>query len=178
MANVSKAEAFLRIFNLFSASVFSIRYSQFWVWGLWFSFLNIKTRTSSAEVVIRLSTCEPPLRLVARWQAWMETTASPATPWWRCWGSTATAWWPCWRPSSMIRCSTGGWWTVRDRWLRTNQKLSCCCLPLCSALVKTARTGHLSDLDYIINNSRSFSLVIYQYNSILVKVLILYTFKK
>lgn len=64
--------------------------------------------------------CKACFWLDARWQAWMVTTASPATQWWRCWGSTGTVSWPCWRPLSMTRCSTGGSWTVRARSVTLN----------------------------------------------------------
>lgn len=65
MVNVSKAEAF---FNLFSMSVFSIRNSKLWVWGLWpfiFKYKDKNVVCWSKLVYI----CEPPLWLAARWQA-------------------------------------------------------------------------------------------------------------
>lgn len=125
-------------------SIFSICYSKLWGWGLRaFIFKcedkNAVCRNCYKFVYIR----EPPLWLAARWRAWMETTASPATPWWRCWGSTGTASWPCWRPSSTIRCSTGGSWTVREHRLRTDHKLSRCLLLSCSALVKNCQNVSL-----------------------------------
>lgn len=138
MANVSKAETF---FNLFSMTVFSIRYSELWVWGLWSFIFKYKDNNLVCRSYKFVYICEPPLWLAARWQAWMETTASPATQWWRCWGSTGTASWPCWRPSSTIRCSTGGWWTVRE--LHTNQELSWRLLLWCSALAKNCQNVSL-----------------------------------
>lgn len=93
-----------------------------------FSSVNQSCGWYECDPILTLGHCGFPFR----WQAWMVTTGSLVTQWWRCCVSTETASWLCWRHLCTTHCSTGGWWIVsinyplkRQDWIQHSY-----CLPV------------------------------------------------